>query len=530
MPLADQARPVDGTCDPARPATRGTRSPAAAWLGPVAGLVSLVVFVIGSWVPAYWLDEATTLFAVRRSWGQLILLFRGDPSLVPYYLLMKPFAMVSESEAWLRLPGEVAAAAAVALLVVGVRRVAGTWPAALAGACTVAAPTTSLYAQMVRPYPFLLLLVVAAAVTWWQSVETGRRRWLIAYGALYFGIGLANMYGLIVIIPLVLAAWFAPPGSRASALRRTLVPMLVAVACLLPYLIVTALQAPGPGRIQALTPEGVVDTLARAIGSPAPAIIMAALALLGLVATPEAANAGIRRLRWLAGTWGFGLPLVLVAAQAVGLRTLAPRYFLFVLPAVAVLAGLGAWRLARWWRPLGIAAVAVLVAAGIPDQIEVRSPPGHRAGPAREVAAAVQVPALASLPVVANPTLMTLSRLAAYAPGVLDYRMPLLLDPAPSGALFLFRLPDPQQIQANLAPFPAVVVIGEPAPDDGPLFRDTEGALRQNGFTGTWTTCSIGGTIVTIWARPDRGGELPSPEVIDGQIRQVAPRARCTVG
>lgn len=94
MPLMSTSQPTETSDDASvTDSTSGRRCPR--WLLPATSGLSLLIFVCGSWGPAYWLDEAITLHAVRRSWRDVVRLLQGDPSLVPYYLVMKPFAAIS---------------------------------------------------------------------------------------------------------------------------------------------------------------------------------------------------------------------------------------------------------------------------------------------------------------------------------------------------------------------------------------------------------------------------------------------------
>ncbi|MDP3972711.1 MAG: glycosyltransferase family 39 protein [Candidatus Nanopelagicales bacterium] len=513
--------------------TSGRRCPR--WLLPATSGLSLLIFVCGSWGPAYWLDEAITLHAVRRSWRDVVRLLQGDPSLVPYYLVMKPFAAISESELWMRLPGEVAMAGAATIVVWGMCRLFGLGPALLTGGVWLAIPAFSEYAQMIRPYAFLVLFTSLAAVSWWRSLLTDRRLWSVLYGACYLAVGLMHMYGLLVIIPLVFVALVSPVGSRRSSVLRTVIPVLLATVALSPYIHLAARNAPGPANIRELTPANLVRTLADAIGSPWLAAALLVMALIGLFLT-RVTDSSQRRLRALAAAWAFGLPLVLVVAQVVGMRTLIPRYFLFAIPGLVVLAALGLWRLYHWWPPLGIAGLGIMVAFGVPGQLEVRQENGHRAGPVRQVAAAVNVPALAGLPVVARPADLTLRRLAAYAPEVIERRMPWYQRPEAKGKLMFFNLPPDDQLAEIVSATSAVVVVGET--DDMPTNRsdwDPEALtvdedLRAVGFTDEVIRCQLGNTVIAVQARPAWVTNLTPPREIIDQVQAAVPEAECAVG
>ena len=82
--MSGAAAPLD---EPAAAAPDGPAS-----RGPVvAVLIGLAVFLCAAWVPALWLDEATTIVLIRRSWSELLAVgIESDPALLPYYVLVKP--------------------------------------------------------------------------------------------------------------------------------------------------------------------------------------------------------------------------------------------------------------------------------------------------------------------------------------------------------------------------------------------------------------------------------------------------------
>ncbi len=80
-----------------------------------------------------------------------------------------------------------------------------------------------------------------------------------------------------------------------------------------------------------------------------------------------------RRIVWLSAPW-----LLVPAALLFGLSEIAPayqpRYLVFCLPAVAMLAGAGLAALNRFWRIAGLVLLALL---GLPVQQAIRQPDGH---------------------------------------------------------------------------------------------------------------------------------------------------------
>ena len=157
--------------------------PRPAWLVAALFLVALGVFAVGVGRPVYWVDEYLTQTAITRPWPDLVQrIVTSDPGPGPYYLAMKIWSAVSIAPGWMRLPSVFAAAGAVVLFAVLVRRLTDTMTAALAASVLLVLPNVSRYAQEHRPYAFALLFSVLAVTLWQISVsrdESGgtRSRW-----------------------------------------------------------------------------------------------------------------------------------------------------------------------------------------------------------------------------------------------------------------------------------------------------------------------------------------------------------------
>ena len=99
------------------------------WL--VAGLFGVAVVIFAAWVwrPAFWVDEYLTQAAISQPWPDLVQrIVTIDPGPGPYYLAMNIWSAVSTAPGWMRLPSVLAAAGAVVLFAVLVRRMTDTGP------------------------------------------------------------------------------------------------------------------------------------------------------------------------------------------------------------------------------------------------------------------------------------------------------------------------------------------------------------------------------------------------------------------
>ena len=117
-----------------------------------AGLVSLVLGLVRIGAKSVWLDEATSiLFAQARfgAWWHTQIHHEVNSGL--YYLLLRPWlGLAGATEAQVRLPSAIAAAAAAAALPLLGRRLVGIPAAVIAGLLLALAPESLHYSQEAR--------------------------------------------------------------------------------------------------------------------------------------------------------------------------------------------------------------------------------------------------------------------------------------------------------------------------------------------------------------------------------------------
>jgi PST family polysaccharide transporter len=101
----------------------------------VIGVLATLVSLAGSWIPSVWSDEAATMAAATRTWGQLWTLVQHvDIVHALYYGLMHLwFDVVGASALTLRLPSAMAVGLGAAGVVVLGRRLHSAWLGAIAG-------------------------------------------------------------------------------------------------------------------------------------------------------------------------------------------------------------------------------------------------------------------------------------------------------------------------------------------------------------------------------------------------------------
>ena len=336
-----------------------------------------VALVVGAWqitVPSFWRDESVSGMAATMPLNDLWhLLNIADRVHALYYMLLRPFAAVSTSEFALRLPSLLATAAAAYGIAVLGRRLAGPWVGMMAGLCYAVLPMVSRYAQEARSYALVTAVAVLAS---WALVEMLDRpkRWPL-YAASLTVLGWLHLYALLLV-----------PAHAVTVLvgRRLRIHVVLALVVAGLALAPLAMLASGQREIQLfwLRPPALADL-------PALATEIAGWAALPLLALAVLGAFSGGPLTRLALPWAV-LPLCSMAISLV-YPIYTPRYVLFAIPGLALLAGQGINRLAALVRADWPRWVVVALMAGltVPAQLAIREP-DSRPDDLRAMAAALQ--------------------------------------------------------------------------------------------------------------------------------------------
>jgi len=469
------------------------------WLPLIFGGLALLVYGLWYWNPIYRHDEY--LVAVSRTqlpWNELLrVITTADPGAGPLYLLMKPWTAISSDPAWTRIPSVVAMAIATGTLVAFAKRSIDTRTAVFAGLLMLTLPVMSRWAQDNRMYAPATACVVLAVACWWTWITGRSTRWAVGYGAAVIGVGLFHLYALTVMPALVLGALWAP-GPRRSNLLRTIAPLAIAAIVLLPHLYLNAAHPTG----SPTNPPASLESLESIVTDDAGPILFGLVALLALIGSVWAWRSRDRRAIVALGLGWVLCPLVLfVLARAIlGMPTLSPRYDLFAIPGLCLLAACGLSAVDSSSRPAAIVAALVLVAVALPTQVAVRSSAAHDPGSYR-LASLLERPELAGLPIVAA------------GEGISE-----TLD----AATYPARMIAPRAAAARPV---AVIVAGSAA-----SLANGRTPYQQPG--GPWrrvVECAPGpAALLGVEAVPGAGLPAGSPDALASQLNAAVPGANCT--
>ena len=391
-----QAVPVKdaGTPSTASQVTGGTPRPLTGYdLGPrwtwlLPAIAGFLISVVGSERPSYWRDEAATLAAIRRPVGDLVrMLGNVDAVHGLYYLMMWPVEHVlGSSPVMMRLPSAVAVGVGAALVAAIGRRLVSPWAGLAAGLLYVILPAVSRYGEEARSYAMVMAAAALASYLLVRALAAepaGRRRWMIWYGVSIAGLGILNIFGLLILpahaitIALICRRDLRDPAARRLALGW-LVAAVAGVVVASPVLYLGWKQRGQIAWLGVNTSSSGLSTLFSLTGSYLVTTVTLAVIVVALVLSTERSREQRRaawplRLTELSLPWLVVPPLILLAASTVQ-PVYTSRYILICIPPLALVAGAA---IASYGRAAGVIALAAVFFAGAPTQVQQRAYAGH---------------------------------------------------------------------------------------------------------------------------------------------------------
>jgi mannosyltransferase len=188
---------------------------------------------------SFWLDEAYTWSTIDRPFGALVSLTARDEGYqILHQFVLWPWARVSTSEGWLRVPSALAFVATVPVIAFVGRRQFGAAAGAVAGALFAVHGFSISLAQEARSYPFATLFTIAALGTFVVALDARSaraRRWWVATATL--AVWSHGFAALAVGAPVLLLPMLARSAADRRAWRRPLIvaALLNAIPLLLPF-------------------------------------------------------------------------------------------------------------------------------------------------------------------------------------------------------------------------------------------------------------------------------------------------------
>ncbi len=359
--------------------------------GPVWALLLPPIAALGMalWgitTPSFWRDEAATISAISRPFGELVkMLGNVDAVHGLYYMMMWPIAHVLGTGALvLRLPSAVAAAVAAGFIAAIGRRVVSPWVGLAAGLLFAVLPVATRYAQEARSYEMVVAMACVASYVFIRVLDADlptRRKWLIWYGLSLGALGILNIFGLLLIPAhaVTLAVYWRRRGGADG--RQLAIGWLAAavggVVLSSPLLLLGWDQRGQVAWIANNQSSSGLSTLLTLAGSTLVTAVIGGIVILALVLSAE--TQGTRRVAWRWQLTELSLPWMLVPpALLLGASVVSPiytsRYILMCVPAGALLGGMAIVALGRVAGPV---ALVLVLLAGFTVQVTQREPFGH---------------------------------------------------------------------------------------------------------------------------------------------------------
>lgn len=290
-----------------------------------------------------WQDEYSTWYASTLHFSDFMrLISRIDLSVTPYYLFMHVWiATFGDSPAVLRTPSVIAMAVAAALIVLLGQRLFDLGTGVVAGLVYALLPTVSRYAQEARPYAIVCMLAVLATLQLVRAIQSPKWPNWLWYGLAMLALGYVHMIAITLAVPHLIAVRAAVKRHDVLRLWRWLAAGVAIVVFVVPYGLSASKQSDATAWIDV--------TLANIRAYPAnltgAGTIAGVLAILGAIAAILLWRSGRVRVIMLA-TWAV-IPPIIALAGGQKLHLFLFRYFLFTLPAWALLAAAGLTAIVR---------------------------------------------------------------------------------------------------------------------------------------------------------------------------------------
>lgn len=439
---------------------------------PAAGTATIVIsasvmLVMGLWGlnrHAMWRDEVATYAAVHRTVPQIwAMVHNVDAVHALYYLGMHVWMKVANDEVWMRIPSVLASAVSAGLVAALGTRLSGVRVGLTAGLMFTAIPFVSFYAQEARSFALVSAWVLTATYCLVRAVDRGRG-WWAGYAAAVTVASLTNEFAVLALAAHALTLLI----SRAAWSTWWRWALCVAFCGLVitPLVVVSSAQSDQVNWL--LTPDwSTVVTVGQLFLGPHRVlmVVMGVLVVAGIVVGPRRGGLGLVAL---AAPLAIMPPLLLIVASFIH-PLFYPRYVLFAVAGVPLLAGLGLVRITSWLRRnrtrwladtvVGLVLVTVVV-LDLPQLCFVRTP-ASRVDNLAAAAAVIQQDARPGDPVIFMPGIYRLTALGypqAFA-GLRD--LAYLVGPAEAGTLAGHDLDIPETDQAMLAA-DHIWVIGRP--------------------------------------------------------------------
>ena len=339
-------------------------------------LLLILLTLAGAWLRLFhlgaqslWLDEGATVTLARMTWPNFVHLwwcceasFQGT-----FFLLIRAWLHLGQSEAWVRLPAAVFGIASIPLIYLVARKLVGVIPALASAAMLAFSPTHVYYSREARSYTMTILLVLVSSWFFTRAVDQKRERdW--ALWTLFSALAVYSHYfAALVLVAQACSLFF---HKKPTPWGRLIVHGLAILAIAAPgvtYVLRVPPQAMNFPWMPKPTPKQLLHLALFLGGSGEKLVLAAILWIAGAIAihrerngesTPGSYWRGMLVISWAT------VPIILTGLASLLHPVFVQRYMIFCLPATVMLAGRGMVVLPK--RRLGFWLVIALCVASVP--------------------------------------------------------------------------------------------------------------------------------------------------------------------
>jgi mannosyltransferase len=214
--------------------------------------LTFIVMLLGITVPSYWRDEAATLAAVKRPFGDMIrMLGSVDAVHGAYYLIAWVVVRIfGTGDLALRMPSAIAMAVAAGFVAALGRRIVSPQAGLAAGVLFAVVPDITLYGTDARSYAMVVAIAAVASYVLVRALgakHAHQRRWWIGYACSIAVLGILNIFGLLLLpahgVTVSLRMLRPEEGqSRKAIARRFFISAVVALAVVSPLIVLGWMQ------------------------------------------------------------------------------------------------------------------------------------------------------------------------------------------------------------------------------------------------------------------------------------------------
>ncbi|MGB8769870.1 MAG: glycosyltransferase family 39 protein [Candidatus Korobacteraceae bacterium] len=319
-----------------------------------------------------WLDEGATVTLARMAWPHFVhVWWYGEASFQgAFFLLMRGWLHLGQSEVWVRLPAAIFGIASIPLIYLVGRKLMGVGPALASAAILAFSPTHVYYSQEARSYTMTILLVLVSSWFLVRAVEQNHERdWALwtVFGALAV---YSHYFASLVLVAQACSLFFR---KRPAPWGRLIIHGLAILAIAAPGL-TYVLRVPPQGMtfpwMPKPTPKQLLHLALFLGGSGEKFLLAMILWSAGVIAirrdrsgesTPGSYWRGMLVISWAV------VPVLLTALVSLRHPVFVQRYMIFSLPATVMLAGRGMSALPK--KRIGFWLVVALCVTSIPTLI-----------------------------------------------------------------------------------------------------------------------------------------------------------------